>query len=211
MLARMTITLHHHPHTRAAGVVWMLEEVGCVYELEYCDLRSGAHKTPSMKALNPMGKVPTLVDGEAVVTEVAAIGLYLADRYAPGVLAPPLDAPERGTYLRWSFYAPSVIEPGAAAHAAKWEFTASSVGWGTWEEMLDTISAAIGEGPWLLGEQFTMADVIFGGTVRWMTMFGMLEKRPEYLAYTERLNARPAWVRAKEINDRIVEERGLKR
>ena len=75
--------------------------------------------------------------------------------------------------------------------------------------MLDTISAAIGDGPWLLGETFTMADVVFGGTVRWMTGFGMLDKRPEYMAYVERLDARPASLRAKEINARIVEERGL--
>ena len=97
------------------------------------------------------------------------------------------------------------------AHAAKWEFRPGQAGWGTYEEMLDTISAAIGEGPWLLGDTFTMADVIFGGAVRWMTTFGMLEKRPEYVAYVERLDARPAYVRAREINERIVEERGLRR
>ena len=119
--------------------------------------------------------------------------------------------PARGTYLRWSFYAPPVIEPGCMAEAAKWEFKPGSAGWGTYGEMLDTISAAIGEGPWLLGETFSMADVVFGGTVRWMTMFGMLEQRPEFMAYVERLSARPAAQRAKAINDRIIEERGLKR
>ncbi|MCA9610122.1 MAG: glutathione S-transferase family protein [Myxococcales bacterium] len=207
----MTITLHHHPFSRAAGVVWMLEEVGCEYTLEHVDLHGGAQKQPGYRSVNPMGKVPTLIDGEAIVTETAAIGLYLADRYALGRLAPALDDPQRGTYLRWAFYSPSVIEPGCMAHAAKWEFRPGQAGWGTYEEMLDTISAAIGEGPWLLGDTFTMADVIFGGAVRWMTTFGMLEKRPEYVAYVERLDARPAYVRAREINERIVEERGLRR
>jgi glutathione S-transferase len=207
----MTCTLHHHPFTRAANAVWMLEEVGCDYELEFVDIMAGAHKQGPLRPLNPMGKLPTLVDGDTVVTEAAAIALYLADRYALGRLAPATDAPERGTYLRWSFYAPSVIEPGALAEASGWEFKPGQAGWGSYPEMLDTISMAIGDGPWLLGEQFSMADVVFGGTVRWMVLFGMLEKRPEYLAYIERLNARPAAERAKAINDRIVEERGLKR
>ena len=205
----MTVTLHHHPFTRAANVLWMLEEVGCEYRLEHLDLKSGAHKGEPFRALNPMGKLPCLIDEGTVVTEAAAIALYLADRYALGRLAPAPDAPERGTYLRWSLYAPSVIEPGCLAHKAEWEYRASAAGWGTYPEMLDTISAAIGDGPWLLGETFTMADVVFGGTVRWMTGFGMLDKRPEYMAYVERLDARPASLRAKEINARIVEERGL--
>jgi glutathione S-transferase len=205
------ITLHHHPYTRAANVVWMLEEVGCDYELVYVDLQAGAHKHAGFRAINPMGKLPTLVDGDAIVTESAAIGLYLADRYAPGRLAPTLDAPARATYLRWAFYAPSVIEPGCMAKSNKWEFGPGQAGWGTYEEMLDTISAAVGDGPWLLGEQFTMVDVIFSGTLGWLTMFGMLDKRPEYMAYVERARAREAYVRSRAINDRIVEERGLKR
>ncbi|MAQ15253.1 MAG: glutathione S-transferase [Sandaracinus sp.] len=205
----MSITLHHHPFSRAAGTLFMLEEVGQAYELQFVDMKAGEQKQEPLKKLNAMGKLPTLVDDGVVVTESAAIGIYLADRYAAGRLAPALDAPERATYLRWSFYAPSVIEPGCMAHAAKWEYRAGSAGWGTYEEMLDTISGAIGDGPWLLGEQFTMADIIFGGTVRFMTQFDMLEKRPEYMAYVERLNARPASQKADAINRRIMEERGI--
>src|SRR6185436_5730253 len=108
----MSIVLHHHPFSRAANVVWMLEEVGVPYELRFVDLMKGAQKAPELVALNPMGKLPTLVDGETVVTEGGAIALYLADRYAYGNLAPKVDDPARGTYLRWSFFAPSVIEPG---------------------------------------------------------------------------------------------------
>jgi glutathione S-transferase len=207
----MTLTLHHHPFSRAANAVWMLEEVGCDYELEYVDLAAGVQKQAAYRKVNPMGKLPALVDGDVIVTEAAAVALYLGDRYALGRLAPAVDDPTRGTYLRWSFYAPSVIEPGCMAKAAGWEYRPGQAGWGTYEEMLDTISEAIGDGPWLLGETFTMADVVFGGTIRWMTMFGMLEKRPEYLSYVERLDARPAWVKSREVNDRIVEERGLTR
>jgi len=211
MLARMTITLHHHPYTRAAGALWALEEAGVDYELTYVDIMSGEQKQPGLKGYNPMGKVPTLVDGETVVTEAAAIALYLGDRYGLGRVAPLPDDPQRGAYLRWSFYAPSVIEPGCMAKSSGWEFKAAQAGFGAYDEMLDTISAAIGDGPWLLGEQFSMADVVFGGTVRWMTMFGMLEKRDEYMAYVERLDARPASERARERNEQIIEERGLKR
>ena len=89
----MTLTLHHHPFTRAAGVLWMLEEVGCEYTLEHLDIMTGAQKRPEFKGVNPMGKIPTLVDGDTVVTEAAAIGLYLADRYALGRLAPPPPGP----------------------------------------------------------------------------------------------------------------------
>ena len=77
----MSITLYHHPHSRAAAILWMLEEVGVDYELRWVDMQAGQQKSPELVGLNPMGKLPVLVDGEAVVTEVAAIGLYLGDRY----------------------------------------------------------------------------------------------------------------------------------
>ncbi len=205
----MSVILHHHPRTRAANVVWMLEEVGCDYTLEYVDLAAGAHKTEEFKRLNHMGKIPTLIDGDAVVSEVAAIGMYLADKYAPGRLAPALDAPERAAYLRWICYAPSVIEPGCMAKAAGWEYKASAAGWGTYDEMLETIDAAIGEGPYLLGDTFSMADMLFGGTVGWMMMFGMLPKREAWQAYVARLDERPARKRGLEINERIAKEHGL--
>ena len=200
----MPIILSHHPHSRAANVVWMLEEVGVPYELEYVDMASSQQKGAALKALNPMGKVPVLRDGEALVTESAAIGVYLADRYAPGRLATALDDPARGTYLRWCFYAPSVVEPGCMAKASGWAFRPGSAGFGTYEEMLETLEAAIGDGPWLLGERFTMADVVLGGTVRFMLTFKMLEPRPAFTAYVDRLNARPASQRANAVNAEVL-------
>src|SRR5262245_32764333 len=139
----MAITLFYHPYSRAANAVWMLEEVGVPYDIHHVDILKGEQKKPALTAINPMGKLPTLVDGDAVVTESAAIGRYLADRYAPGKLAPTLDDPRRGTYLRWSFYAPSVIEPGASAKHFGWDVKASSAGWGTFDEMMTTINKAI--------------------------------------------------------------------
>lgn len=203
------MVLHHHPFTRAAGTLWALEEAGCEYELEFVDLQGGEHKLADFKGRNPMGKLPTLVDGDAVVTEAAAIALYLGDRYAMGELAPPPDDPRRGAYLRWSFYAPSVVEPGCMAKAAKWAYQPGQAGWGTYEEMLDTMEAAIGEGPYLLGDMFSMADVVFGGTLRWMLQFKMLDARPAFVSYAERLGERPASKRAREINEKVREARGI--
>jgi glutathione S-transferase len=205
------VTLYHHPFSRAASAVWMLEEAATPYELRYVDLMAGEQRTEQFLRLNPMGKLPVLVDGDTVVTEVAAIGLYLADRYAYGTLAPRVDEPERATYLRWSLFSPSVIEPGALAHSAKWEYRAAQAGWGEYERMLDAIERAIGGGPWLLGERFSMADVIFGGTVRYMLQFKMLDERPAFVDYAARLSARPAAQAAQAKNTAIVEERGLGR
>jgi glutathione S-transferase len=205
----MSIVLHHHPFTRAANVVWMLEEVGVPYELRFVDVMSGAHKKPEITALNPMGKLPTLVDGETVVTESAAIGLYLADRYASGRLAPALDDPARGTYLRWSLYAPSVIEPGAMAKLNGWSFKPSAAGWGTIESMMATIESVVAGRDYVLGERFSMADMIFGGTVSYMVRFKTIEPSPAVAAYIERLQARPTLQRAEARNAAIAKEHGL--
>jgi glutathione S-transferase len=206
----VSIVLYHHPFSRAANVVWMLEEAGAPYELRFVDLMKGAHKSPEMLALNPMGKLPVLTDGDTVVTEAAAIALYLADRYAYGRLAPHVDDPRRGTYLRWSFFAPSVVEPGSMAKMASWPFKESQAGWGGFETMLGTMEHALSGGDYLLGDMFSMADVVFGGTLRYMTMFKMIEPRPIFTAYIERLNARPALQRATERNEKSREEHGLK-
>lgn len=207
----MSIVIYHHPFTRAATTLWMLEEVGVPHELRFVDVMANGQKADDILALNPMGKLPILVDGDAIVTETAAIGLYLADRYAAGRLAPALDDPRRGAYLRWSLFAPSVIEPGAAAKASGGNFNASAVGWGTWEAMLASMEHALKNGPYLLGESFSMADIIFGGTTRFLLRFKMLEPREAFTAYVERLSARPALQRADARNAAISAERGLNR
>jgi len=207
----MAIVLYHHPFTRAATVLWMLEEVGIDYELRYVDILQGEQKSPEFLAQNPMGKVPLLVDGETIVTEVAAIGLYLADRYALGRLAPALDDPRRGTYLRWSLFAPSVIEPGSMAKAAGWTYKPGQAGWGDHASMIRAMEHAVSAGDFLLGNMFSMADVIFGGTLRYMLQFKMVEPTPTFAAYANRLEARPALARAETRNKSVVEERGLTR
>lgn len=202
-------TLYHHPWSRAANVVWMLEEAGVDYALRWVDIQAGEQKTPELLRLNPMGKLPVLVDGATVVTESAAIALYLADRYAPGRLAPALDDPARGSYLRWTLFAPSVIEPAAAAQASGGNFNPGAVGWGTFQTMLDATETALGGGPFLLGERFTMADVVLGGTLRYLLMFNMVEPRAAFAAYVGRLDQRPAYQRSVARNTAVSAEHGL--
>jgi glutathione S-transferase len=203
------ITLYHHPFSRAAGTIWALEEIGEPYELKFIDIMKGAQKAPEIVALNPMGKLPILTDGDAVVTEAAAICLYLADRYAAGRLAPPLDDPKRATYLRWSLFAPSVVEPGALAKLGKWDFKPGQAGWGDFDTMVKSMETALNGRNFLLGEAFSMADVIFGGTLRYMLRFKMLEPRPLFTAYVERLGQRPALQRTDARNAAIMAEHGL--
>lgn len=206
----MGLVLHHHPFTRARHVVWMLEEVGIDYDLHFVDLLKGEGRTPEHLGRNRMGKLPTLEDDGAVISEVAAIGMYLADRYAPGRLAPALDDPARGAYLRWCVFGASVVEPGCMAHAAQWPCSPQRVGWGSYDDMVATLEEAVGDGPWLLGERFTMADVLLGGAIRWMLQFKMLKGTDGTLpAYAERLSARDAAKRAEEINTKVSTERGL--
>ena len=205
----MALTLYYHPYSRAAGTVWALEEAGVPYDLQVVDIMKGEQKRPDVVSKNAMGKVPTLVDGDLVISEAAAIALYLADRYASGQLAPALDDPRRGTYLRWSFFAPSVIEPAVMTKHSGWEVKDSAAGWGTYDTMLAAAEGAIGRGPFLLGEQFSMADVVFGGTLRFMIGFKQIEPSPAFTAYVGRLDARPAALRAEAKNAQMRKSLGL--
>jgi glutathione S-transferase len=187
----------------------MLEEAGVPYQLHWVDMMSGAQKSTDLLALNPMGKLPVLVDGDVTVTESAAIGLYLADRYAAGRLAPALDDPARGTFLRWAFFTPSVMEPAAAARTSGGEFNVRAIGWGNYDDMVSAATSALAAGPYVLGERFSMVDTILGGTLRYMLMFKMMDPTPLFTAYVSRLESRPAFQRAKDRNAAVMAEHGL--
>lgn len=204
----MSLSLYYHPYSRAAGSLWALEEAGVDYDLKVTDIMKGEQKGPELIAVNPMGKLPTLVDGDIVVTEAAAIALYLADRYAPA-LAPAQGDPRRGTYLRWSLFAPSVIEPAVMARHSGWAVKDVSAGWGTFEAMLAAAESAIAGKSFVLGETFSMADVVFGGTLRFMIGFKQIEPTPLFMQYVDRLNQRPALQRAEAKNAAMRKELGL--
>jgi glutathione S-transferase len=210
METSVAITLYYHPFSRATNVVWMLEEVGVNYELRWVDIMAGAHKSPELLALNPMGKLPILTDNGVVITESAAIALYLGDRYAAGSLSPALDDTARGAYLRWALFSPSVMEPAAVARTSGGEFNARAVGWGNYDDMLAATESALAKGPYLLGERFTMADAILGGTLRYFLLFKMIDPKPVFTDYVARLEARPAFQRSSARNAALMAEHGLK-
>ena len=191
------LVLYHSVASRAFIALW-LEELGVPFRLEDTDIRSAKTKTPAYLALNPMGKVPTLKDGGEIVTENPAICLYLADKFAYGTLAPKFDDPRRGTYLRWSVFATSVLDPTIHLPPTNDTREAHNYGWGAFDAVMDTIEKALTPGPYLLGDWFTAADVIFGGVFT----FGMFNKKipakPIFTAYNDRLNARDACKRAAE-------------
>jgi glutathione S-transferase len=188
------IVLYHSVASRAFIALWLLEELGIPFRIEDTDIRTA--KTPAYLALNPMGKVPALEDGAVVVTENPAICLYLADKFAYGRLAPKIDDPRRGAYLRWSVFATSVLDPTINLPPTSDAKDAYQRGWGALDAVMDTVEKALTPGPYLLGDWFTAADVAFGGVFAFGMFNRKIPPRPIFTAYNERLNAREACKRA---------------
>src|ERR1700681_1368771 len=154
--------LYWSPRSRSFSALWLMEETGRPYERVLTDISAGAQKTPEYLAINPMGKLPALADGEATLAEAAAICAYVAERYPEAKLAPPLGDVHRAKYLYWLFFAPSCIEPAMVQLATKIEMSSVSAGWGDAKRVFDVLEAALEEGPWLLGEKFSAADIAIG-------------------------------------------------
>lgn len=191
------LTLYHNPLSRSTVAHYMLHELGEPFEIVPIDLQKQEQKTQAFLKLNPMGKIPVLTDGDVVVSENPAILVYLADKYPKAGLAPAIDAPERGPYLKWMFFYGSCVEPAATDRFMQRESPPGTVGWGTLDTVLDTISAGLRPGPWLLGERFSAADVLMGSGLAYMMGFKIFPERPEFMDYVARLEARPAHQAAK--------------
>jgi glutathione S-transferase len=200
------LTLYHAAPSRSSIARWMLEELGEPYDLHVLSLANGEQRAPDYLAVNPMGKVPTLKHGDTVITEAAAICTYLADEFPQARLNVPVGDPRRGAYLRWLFFAPSCIEPAITDRAfpRKEEPRRGMLGYGDFDTVMAVVAAAVEPGPYLMGEQFTAADVVLGSTLRWGMMFGILPKRPEFVAYVGRLEERPALKRAIALDQELA-------
>jgi glutathione S-transferase len=188
------ITFYTNPQSRGRIVHWLLEELGVPYDIEILDFEKGDHKKPEYLKLNPMGKVPTVVHRGVVVTEAAAICTYLADAYPAAGLAPALDDPQRGTYLRWLFFGAGCVEPAIVdkLFARPPVERKGAVGYGSYEDTLSTLETALTPGPFILGERFSAADVYVVSQVQWGLMVKGLDPHPKFLHYAERIAARPA-------------------
>ena len=192
--------LYWAPRSRSFTALWLMEETGQPYERVLIDITSGAQKQPDYLAINPMGKVPALRDGEATLAEAAAICAYVAERYPEAKLAPALGDPLRAKYLYWLFFAPGCVEPAMVQVATKIEISSVSAGWGDAQRVFDVLDAALGTGPWILGENFSAADIVIGAGLNFsVRLFKMVPSRPSFEAYIARCMARPAFQRAEKL------------
>lgn len=190
------ITFYHAPQSRSGGTHMLLEELGAAYDVHLLDMKAGEQRQPAYLAINPMGKVPAIRHGGTLVTEQVAVFLYLADLYPEAGLAPALDDPLRGAYLRWMVFYASSFEPAVVDRALKREpGPPSMVGYGDFDTTLATLVAQLEKGPWLLGERFTAADVLWGNSLSWTIGFKIVPEHPVLVAYVERFNARPTVAR----------------
>lgn len=186
--------LYWAPQTRSSRAVWMLEEAGVEYDIEQVDIRDpGREDTADFRAASPMRKVPALIDDNVQLAESAAICLYVADRYAAGTLAPRFDDAQRGKFLYWLMYTPAVVEPTMSEKINKIQPNRGRNGWGDFNSMISTLSDGLGSGPWILGEEFTAADVMLGSSVHFLQLFNMIGDAPVLIDYVDRCRQRPAF------------------
>lgn len=196
------LTLYTNPMSRGQIAHWMLEELGEPYETEWLRWGRDGHRSAAYLALNPMGKVPTLTHGDAVVTEVAAICLYLADTFPGAKLGPTAD--ERADYYRWTLFAAGPLEQAVTSKAMGWEppkEREATLGFGNYERTVAALAGHLEGRDFVCGSRFTAADVYVGSAVAWGLMFGTLPQQPPLLAYAERLQAREPYQRCKRLND----------
>ncbi len=200
------LTLYHAAPSRSSVTRWMLEEIGEPYDIKLLHLAEGDQQKPDYLAINPMGKVPTLQHGDIVITETAAICTYLADAFPKAGLSVPIGDPRRGVYLKWLFFGPGCLEPAVIDRAAprKEEPRRAMLGYGDFDTVMNVLAKAVEKGPWLLGEQFTAADVVIGANIRWGMIFKLLPERKEFLDYAARIAARPAAQRTEQKDKELA-------
>ena len=200
------LILHTNPMSRGRIARWMLEEVGQPYRTEVLDYAT-TMKAPAYLAINPMGKVPALRHGGVVVTETAAICAYLADAFPEAKLAPPPGDRRRGPYYRWLFFTAGPVEAAISNKALGFVVPRERermMGYGRIEHVMSALEAALSRADYLAGDDFTAADLYVGSALGFGMMFGTIEKRSTFERYWQRLSARPACKRAKELDDALA-------
>lgn len=191
------VTFYHSPNSRSAGVLVLLEELNADYETFALNLKLGEQRQAAYLAINPMGKVPAIVHNGALVTEQAAVYQYLADLYPEAGLAPQMGSPLRGPYLRWLAFYGASFEPALVDRSMKREPAPSSTcPYGDFDTMFKTLTEQLAKGPYILGEQFSAADVLWANALRWTTMFQLVPLTPVIQAYIDHVTSRPAAARA---------------
>ncbi|MGO4168543.1 glutathione S-transferase [Novosphingobium sp. PhB57] len=201
-------TFYTNPMSRGQIARWALHEVGADYRQILIDWKD---KPESFLAVNPMGKVPTIVhhaeDGDRVVTEAAAICLYLAEMHPEAGLLPN-DA-EMADYYRWTFFASGPVEQAITSRHLKCEPTPEQepmAGWGNFERTMNALESHFDQADYVCGGRFTMADVYVGSAVDWGLTFGTMPPRRAFVAYAERFQAREGYKAAKAVDNTLIGE-----
>ncbi len=190
------LVFHHSPNTRSTGVAILLEELGAPHETRWLNMKAGEQRQPAYLAVNPLGKVPAIVNNGDLTTEQVAIFIYLADLFPAAGLAPGLNDAMRGPYLRWLAFYGSSFEPAVVDKAMKREPAGLAMSlYGDFDTVIKTLSAQLARGPWLLGETFTAADILWGTALKWTMGFKIVPELPEFTAYSTRVCARPAFAK----------------
>lgn len=205
MTSPRSITLFHSPHTRSSGVLTLLHELDAPYELRVLNMKAGQQRLPDFLAVNPLGKVPTLLDGDTVVTEQVAIYIHLADRFPQAGMAPSLEDSQRGAYLRWLVYYAACFEPALVDRSLNRDpGPAMQSPYGDFETMLEVIETQLTRTPYLLGESISAADVLWGTALGWSIAFGGVPARPVLVEYAARIGDRPAAKRVEERDNALA-------
>jgi glutathione S-transferase len=198
MNALPDVMLFHSPNSRSAGALTLLEELGIPYKLHVLNMHVSEQRDPAYLAINPMGKVPAIKHGDVLVTEQVAIFIYLPDAFPQAGLAPPIGDPLRGPYLRWLVYYGSCFEPAVVDKAMKREPAMPRMNpYGDFDTMLKTLLDQLRKGPYILGDRFSAADVLWGTALTWTTSFNLVPSGPEIRDYLARWQARPSFARVK--------------
>jgi glutathione S-transferase len=198
------LIFYTNPMSRGRIVRWMLEEVGAPYETEVI-FYGEAMKSAGYRAINPMGKVPALKHGDAIVTESAAICAYLADAFPEAGLAPP--PTRRGAYYRWLFFAAGPLETAVMNKALGFEVPAereAMAGHGNYATVMDTLEKGVSGSDYVAGDAFTAADVYVGSQIGWGLQFGTIEERPAFQDYWKRVSDRDPYRRANDIDNALM-------
>jgi glutathione S-transferase len=191
--------LYFAPQTRSITALWMLLEAGAPYEIVRVNIRAPGHPSAEFRQVNPMGKVPALQDGGLGFGETSAILLYIADKFPQAKLAPLPTDPNRGRFLQWLMYPSTTIEPAMMEKRRGAEPMTTAAGWGDYDRAMAALEGAMTPGKWLFGDQFTAADLYVASSLGFGMMFGMIDKRPAFVEFSERASARAAYKKAREI------------
>ncbi len=203
------ITLFHAPQTRSSGALALLEELGAPYKLHTLNMKAGEQRQSAYLSLNPMGKVPAILHGDTLITEQVAIGIYLADLFPEAGITPAIDDRLRGPYLRWYVFYAACFEPALVDKAMKREpGPVAMVPYGDLNTTLNALTTQLSKGPWILGDRFTAADVLWGTALTWMVGFGLVDAVAPIKNYIDLWNARPSVAKVARIDADLLKAQG---